>query len=92
MVSYVEFRWIEWNVEKCSKHGVSPAEAEYVVRNARRPYPTKIGDEKTLVCGQTAAGRYLQAIYLIDEDDKLFIIHAMPLTARKKRNYRRRRS
>ena len=85
----MEFRWIEWNIQKCWKHNVQPAEAEYVVRNARRPYPRKIGDEKTQVCGQTAAGRYLQVIYLIEEDDEVFVIHAMPLTERARRNYRR---
>jgi uncharacterized DUF497 family protein len=85
----MEFRWIEWNVDKCLKHGVQPEEAEEAVRNARRPYPRKVDDEKTLVRGQTDAGRYLQVVYLIDEDDALFVIHAMPLSPRKKRNYRR---
>ncbi|HZZ41717.1 MAG TPA: hypothetical protein VFE58_02165 [Tepidisphaeraceae bacterium] len=87
----MEFRWIDWNIQKCLKHGVDPSEVEFVVRRARRPYPRKIEDEKTLVCGQTDVGRYLQVIYLIDEDDAIFIIHAMPLTPRKKRNYRRSR-
>jgi uncharacterized DUF497 family protein len=85
----MDFRWIRWNVQKCMKHGVQPEEAEHVVRNARRPYPRKIGDEKTLVAGQSRAGRYLQVIYLVDEDDAIFVIHAMPLTRRKKRSYRR---
>jgi uncharacterized DUF497 family protein len=85
----MEFRWIDWNVQKCLKHNVTPDEAECVVSNARRPYPKKIEDEKTLVCGQTETGRYLQVIYLIDEDDAIFVIHAMPLTQRKKRIYRR---
>ena len=85
----MEFRWIEWNVDKCLKHGVSPEEAEQVVENARQPYPRKLDDEKALVCGQSDRGRYLQVIYLIDEDDALFIIHAMPLSHRRKRNYRR---
>jgi hypothetical protein len=86
----MEFRWIAWNIQKCSIHGVRPEEAEYVVRRARRPYPYKIGDEKTLVRGQTEAGRYLQVIYLIENEDDIFVIHAMPLTARMKRNFRRR--
>jgi uncharacterized DUF497 family protein len=85
----MEFRWIEWNVDTCLKHGVPPEEAEQVVRNARRPYPRKLDDEKTIVSGQTDAGRYLQVIYLIEEDDALSVIHAMPLTKRRKRNFRR---
>ena len=80
---------MDWNVQKCLGHHVAPAEAEEVVRRARRPYPRKIGDEKTLVCGQTEAGRYLQVVYLIDEDDAVFVIHAMELTGARKRNYRR---
>jgi hypothetical protein len=59
------------------------------VENARRPYPRKIGDEKILVHGQTAGGRYLRVIYLIDEDDVNFIIHAMPLNRRRKQLFRR---
>ena len=85
----MEFRWIDWNIHKCWKHNVEPAEAEYVVRQARRPYPKKIGDEKMLVCVQTQAGRYLQVIFLTEEDDAIFVMHAMPLTQRQKRNYRR---
>lgn len=85
----MEFRWIEWNVLKCEKHNVTPAEAEDVVIGARRPYPRKIEDEKVLVCGQTVGGRYLQVIYLVDQDDAVFIIHAMPLNRRRKRVFRR---
>jgi len=85
----MDFRWIDWNILKVQKHGVTPAEAEYVARHAHSPYPRKIGDEKTLVCGQTDAGRYLQVIYLIEDDDAVFVIHAMPLTERRKRAYRR---
>ncbi len=85
----MDFRWIDWNVDKCHRHGVAPDEAEEVVQNAHRPYPRKIDDEKTIVRGQTNQGRYMQVIYLIDENDALFVIHAMPLSGRKKRNYRR---
>ena len=85
----MDFRWIAWNIDKCLKHGVLPAEAEETVRNARRPYPRKVEDEKTLVRGQTDAGRYLQVVFLVDEDDAIFVIHAMPLTTRKMRNLRR---
>ncbi len=53
----MEFRWIEWNVDKCLMHGVRPEEAEEAVRNARRPYPRKVDDEKTIVRGPTDAGR-----------------------------------
>jgi uncharacterized protein len=85
-----EFRWIPWNIEHIARHGVKPAEAEYAVRHARRPYPRRIENEKYLVHSQSAAGRYMQVIYLVDPADTLFVIHAMPLTPRQKRQFRRR--
>jgi uncharacterized DUF497 family protein len=84
----MEFRWLAWNIQKCEKHGVRHEDAEYVVRHARRPYPRQIEDEKTLVHGQAEAGQYLQVVYLIDDDECIFVIHAMPMTERMKRNYR----
>ena len=92
MIASMEFHWNAWNIHKCDKHGVRQSEAEYVVRKARRPYPQRIDDEKTLVWGQSASGRYLQVIYLIDQDRTIFVIHAMPLTGKMKRNFRRRQS
>ena len=82
------FRWIEWNVEKMRKHGVSVAEAESVVRNARRPFPQKTGDDKWLVVGRGQGDRVLQVIYLLDSNDTIFIIHAMPLITRRRRGGR----
>ena len=85
------FRWIKWNRDKIAQHNVDPEEAEYVVDNARQPYPTKVDDEKRLVWGQTHSGRYLQVVYLIDIEESIFVIHARPLTDREKRRLRRRR-
>lgn len=50
--------------------------------HARRPYPKIIGDGKWLVIGQTALGRYLQVIYVDDDDDAdtVYVIHARELT------------
>ncbi len=88
----MEFRWHEWNIEHIGTHGVSPDEAEAVVRRAVQPYPRKLDDDKWLVWGQGRGGRFLQVIFVLDEDESVFIIHARPLTAREKRRYRRRRS
>jgi uncharacterized DUF497 family protein len=79
------FRWIQWNVAKVEKHGVSPAEAEQVVRSARRPYPKQNGKGKWLVIGRGRGDRFVEVVYLVDPDDTLFIIHAMPLTTRRRR-------
>jgi hypothetical protein len=89
MMDY-EFRWIPWNIAHIGEHGVTPAEAEYVITHARRPYPRRIVNEKYLVHGQSDAGRYLQVIFLLDAGDTVFVIHAMPLTPRQKHQFRRR--
>jgi uncharacterized DUF497 family protein len=87
----MEFRWNEWNEEHISEHGVEPEEAEFVVRNARAPFPEARGDEKWRVCGQDANGRYLQVVFVLDPDDAIFVIHARRLTDKEKRRFRRRK-
>lgn len=84
------FRWIDWNLDKLAEHNVTCGEAEYVVNNARRPFPRRVGRDKRLVWGQTAAGDYLQVIYLMDDDTVVFIIHVRPLTSTEKREWRRK--
>lgn len=66
-------------------------EAEYVVRRARAPYPRKLDRRKRLVRGQTSVGRYLQVIYVVNPDDRLFVIHSRLLNEREKHLYRRSR-
>ena len=87
----MEFRWIEWNLDKVSDHGVMPEEAEGVVEGAADPYPQYHQDETFLVWGATSIGRLAQVVFLIDEDDMVFIIHARPLTEKEKRRRRRQR-
>jgi uncharacterized DUF497 family protein len=86
----MEFRWNQWNESHISAHGVEPEEAEEVVRRARPPYPLAHADEKFLVWGPTAEGKFLQVVFVVDEEDSVFIIHARPLTDREKKRYRRR--
>ncbi len=43
------FRWNAWNTDHIGAHGVTPDEAEVVVRGARRPYPLHREDGKWLV-------------------------------------------
>jgi len=86
-----EFRWNELDVEHIAEHGVSPAEAEYVVRAARRPFPEYRGDGKWYAAGRTSDGQYIQVIYVLTPADVDFVIHARPLTDTEKKRYRRRR-
>jgi hypothetical protein len=87
----LEFRWNAWNIQHIAEHGIEASEAEYVADYARRPYPKMIGDGKWVVIGQTAIGRYLQVIYVDDDDaDTVYVIHARALTDAEKRRLRRR--
>jgi hypothetical protein len=85
------FRWNGWNREHLAEHGVWPDEAEDVVRSARPPYPRHEGHRHYRGRGQTREGYYLQAIYLIDANDTIYVIHARPLTENEKRLLRRGR-
>lgn len=85
-----DFRWIDWNISKVEGHGLSTDDVEYAVNTAHRPYPKPVGNEKWLVIGSTTAGRVIQAIYVVDADDTLFVIHARPLTRTERRRRRRR--
>jgi hypothetical protein len=84
----MEFRWVDWNVEHIGEHGITRAQAEYVVnRNPRY----RAGHGKYGAKGQTDSGNYIQVIFVFDPEDVGFVIHARPLTDREKRRYRRRR-
>ena len=84
------FRWNNWNLYHATKHGVEPEEAEGVVRRARPPFPEYCGDERWVVWGQGEGGRFLQVVFLLDEDGTVYIIHARQLTEQEKRRFRRR--
>ncbi len=83
------FRWNDWNIEHVAAHGVSPQEAEAVVLGARSPYPLYREDGKWLVWGRGRGGRFLQVVFVIDDDGTVFVIHARPLTENEKRRFRR---
>jgi uncharacterized protein len=86
----MEFRWNEWNVEHIATHGVDPEEAEGVIRQAKQPFPIRYEQEKFLVWGRGRGGRFLQVVYLVDEDGTIYVIHSRPLTEREKHRFRRR--
>ena len=88
----MQFVWTEQNVEHIAKHGILPQQAEYIVENARRPWPQMVGDDKRLVVGQLASGVYVQVMYVPSRRDPgaVFVMHARPLTESEKRRFRRR--
>ena len=81
----MEFRWHAWNIEHVGHHGVSTQEAEEIVHSGR---PLYRGDGKYLVQGRGSGGRWLQVIYVLDEEGTVFVIHARPLADREKRRLR----
>lgn len=85
----MDFRWNEWNEQHVADHGVRPAEAEAVVEKARRPFPRKIDDDKWLVWGRGQGGRLLQVVFVLDDEECVYVIHARPLTDREKHCYHR---
>ncbi len=81
-----EFRWNSWNLEHATKHGVRILEIESVIRHN---VPRHVGQQKLKVVGRGIGGGWIQVIYLLDEDDTIYVIHARPLTAREKKRERR---
>lgn len=70
-------------------HGVLEEEVEQVLRRRGEDYPAQRGARMKL--GQTAAGRYLQVIYVPDEDaDSVFVITAYEMGEKAKKAFRRR--
>ena len=70
-------------------HGVTEEEVRQVLRLPGEDFQGTRDSRMKL--GQTAAGRYLQVIYVPDEDpDSLFVITAYELRGKAKTAYRRR--
>ena len=70
-------------------HGVSEREVDEVLRGPGEDLPAARNSRMKL--GQTAAGRYLQVIYVPDEDPtSVFVITAYELRGKAKKAYRRR--
>ena len=70
-------------------HGVTEDEVEQVLRGSGEDLPGTRDSRMKL--GQTAAGRYLQVIYVPDEGaDSVFVITAYELRGKAKKAFRRR--
>jgi hypothetical protein len=71
------------------EHGISEEEVRQVLRSRGDDLPAR-GDSR-MKLGQTAAGRYLQVIYVPDEDPQsVFVITAYELRGKARTAYRRR--
>jgi hypothetical protein len=68
---------------------ITEAEVEQVLRGSGDEFPARRGSRMKL--GRTAAGRYLQVIFVPDEDRLgVFVLTAYELGGKSKRAFRRR--
>jgi hypothetical protein len=79
------FRWIDWNREHATKHGCTIREIEAVMSHPGRGFPRRLDRDKWLVVGRGTGNRVVEVIFLLDDDGTAFVIHAMPLTTRRRR-------
>lgn len=71
-------------------HGVVETEVEEVLRGSGEDFPA--ARDSRMKLGQSQDGRYLQVIYVPDEDGEgLFVISAYELRGKAKKAFRRRR-
>jgi hypothetical protein len=84
------FRWNAWNVGHIGEHGILPREAEYVVEQAKRPWPRRVGDGRYRVLGTGPAGEYLHVVYIFSPPGVVYVIHARLMSEVEKRRFRRR--
>jgi hypothetical protein len=88
------FRWNEWNLREATKHGCQVEEIEAVMREQLRS--GKVGQARngaSRVEGRGQGGRVIEVIFVYDApdasaiyDDTIYVIHAMPLTTRRRRS------
>jgi hypothetical protein len=83
------FRWNDWNLDHSAKHGCTIAEIELVVRRQIKR-ATKKGDGKFRVEGRGQGDRFIEVVFVVDddEDEAIYVIHAMPLSTRRRRRRR----
>ncbi|MBY0527019.1 MAG: DUF4258 domain-containing protein [Gemmataceae bacterium] len=71
-------------------HGITEAEVEEVLRGPGEDLPG--ARDSRMKLGQTIAGRYLQVIYVPDDDPRsVFVLTAYELRGKAKHAFRRRR-
>jgi hypothetical protein len=72
------------------EHGVTEEEVEEVMGRPGDDFPGREGSRIAL--GQTASGRYIQVVYVLDQDRLgAFVVTAYDLRGKARTAYRRRR-
>lgn len=84
-----EFHWNDQSEAHIARHNITPPEVEEA---ARQPYYTAPGDDgKTLLFGQTYAGRYLFVVMSEAMDGRWFVVTARDMDGNERRAYERRK-
>jgi len=81
--------WNDWNLDHATKHGCRIEEIESVVRRelvSRRQ--RKCGSQKWIVAGRGIGDRVLEVVFVVDPEETIYVIHAMPLSTRRRRRSR----
>ena len=83
--------WIdpETDLPHIFDHGVAEDEVRQVMAGPGEEFPGR--DRSRIRLGQTNAGRYLEVVYVPDDEgDGIFVVTAYELTPKAKKAYRRR--
>jgi len=80
-----DFRWNEHNIEHAQKHGCTIDEIEAVASRPVHGYPRKIGNGKFRVVGRGVGDRIVEVIFVRDDDDTMYVIHAQQISTRRRR-------
>ena len=58
------------------------------IRHPGRGYPRHVGDGKLMVIGRGQGERFIRVVYVIEDGGPIFVIHAMPVTTRRRKGGR----
>jgi hypothetical protein len=81
------FKWIDWNLEHATRHGITVSEIEAIVSHPAQG-PRHVGDNKYVVVGRGIGERVIEVVYVIDAAGPVFVIHAQQVTTRRRRRGR----
>lgn len=83
-------RWNEWNIEHIQRHGVSQDEQDEVEDVCySKHFAIKSGRGKMALWGQTADGRYLLVVLVIEDYGDHYPISVRDMDQKEKKQYRK---
>jgi hypothetical protein len=87
----MDFRWVEWNIEHLARHGVESRGSGGGPSRGLEPISPAHRGRQGFGVGAGRGGRLLQVVFVLDEDQTVFVIRARELTNREKSVLRRKR-